>query len=182
MSFNRNVVENVEEHFFVCVYAYVSIGLRTQLLSVCMHTWLMHTQVPFMRTNPCSLVYMDAWSILHMYVASLRTQMRVYMHMLALGNPILIVLTPFSLIFSSNCNFIALFSFWQTLPTFLGRGSTNRVTKCYRVLTNKTRGHIRATGFELIICLLPKTTANIILVQSLAESWWDTTHTLHIVD
>jgi len=30
--------------------------------------------------------------------------------------------------------------------------------------------------------LLPETSANSILVQSLAKRWWDTTHTFHIAD
>ena len=37
MSFDQNMFENVEEHFFVYVYVYVSIGLRTQLASMCTH-------------------------------------------------------------------------------------------------------------------------------------------------
>ena len=38
MSFDQNMSENVEEHFFVCVHMYTSIGLRTQLASTCTHT------------------------------------------------------------------------------------------------------------------------------------------------
>ena len=52
----------------------------------------------------------------------------------------------------------------------------------YRILTKETKGHIRATGFEPIICLVPERSASAILVQTLAERWWDTTHTFHIVD
>ena len=38
MSFDRNVLENVEEDFFVCTHAYVDIVLRTQLLLMHTHT------------------------------------------------------------------------------------------------------------------------------------------------
>ena len=48
-------------------------------------------------------VYINAWSNLHM-------QTRAYIRTLALRNPIFTVLAPFSLIFSPNCNFNALFS------------------------------------------------------------------------
>ena len=51
-----------------------------------------------------------------------------------------------------------------------------------RALTKETKGHIRVAGFEPIIHLLPKRSASAILVQTLAERWWDTTHTFHIVD
>ena len=38
MSFDRNVAENFEEQFSVCVHVYVGIGLCTQLVSMCTHT------------------------------------------------------------------------------------------------------------------------------------------------
>lgn len=38
MIFDQNVVENFEEHFSICVHAYVGIGLCTQLVSMCTHT------------------------------------------------------------------------------------------------------------------------------------------------
>ena len=40
--------KNVKEHFSVCVYAYVGIGLRTRLIPMRMHTLLMRSQTPFM--------------------------------------------------------------------------------------------------------------------------------------
>ena len=42
-TFDRNVLENVKEHFSVWVHMYTSIGLHTQLVFMCMHTLLMRT-------------------------------------------------------------------------------------------------------------------------------------------
>ena len=42
--------------------------------------------------------------------------------------------------------------------------------------------YICTVGFKLIICLLPERSTNAILVQTLAEKWWDTTCTFHIID
>ena len=66
-----------------------------------------------------------------MCVASLRMQIQARVHMLALRNPMLIVLNPFPLIFSSDYHFNAIFIILQALPTFLGRGSTNYVASWY---------------------------------------------------
>ena len=67
-----------------------------------------------MCTNSCSLVYTDAWFNFHTCGIS-QTQAR--MCTLALKNPILTILTPFSLILSSNRNFNALFSsFCKSCP------------------------------------------------------------------
>ena len=74
------------------------------------------------------------------------------------------------------------FSFLQVLPPYSGKRSTNRVLIWYRILIKETRGHIRASGFKLIIRLLPERSANVTLVHTLAERWWDTTHTFHIGD
>ena len=52
----------------------------------------------------------------------------------------------------------------------------------YQILTKETKGHIRATGFEPIICLLPERSTSAILVQTLAKRWWDITHTINIAD
>lgn len=56
---------------------------------------------------------------LRMRVASLRMQMRASMHMLALKDPILTFQTPFSLIFSSDYHFNALFHHFVGLACFL---------------------------------------------------------------
>jgi len=56
------------------------------------------------------------------------------------------------------------------------------VAAWYRVLTIETKAYIRVAGFEPIIHLLLERSASAILVQSLAERWWDTTHTFHIID
>ena len=52
----------------------------------------------------------------------------------------------------------------------------------YNNLTKETWGHIRAAGFELVIHLMPERSASAVLMQTLAERWWDTTHTFHIAD
>lgn len=52
----------------------------------------------------------------------------------------------------------------------------------YGAFTVKTKAHIRAVGFEPIIHLLLKRFASTILVQYLAERWWDSTYTFHIAD
>ena len=70
----------------------------------------MRTQALFMHTHPCSSVYMDTWSNLRMCVKSLCTQTQVHICILALRNPILTILTPFSLILSPGRHFNALFS------------------------------------------------------------------------
>ena len=69
----------------------------------------------------------------------------------------------------------------QALPAFSARGSTNHVASWYQVLTKETKGHIHVAGFEPIIRSLPDTSASAILVQCLAERWWNTTHTFNIV-
>ena len=56
------------------------------------------------------------------------------------------------------------------------------IASWYRVLTDDTKAFIRAASFEPVIHLLPESHASAILVQSLAERWWDTTHTFHITD
>lgn len=52
----------------------------------------------------------------------------------------------------------------------------------YRVLPAKTMAHIYVASFELIIHLLLKRSPSAILVQSLADKWWDTTYTFHITN
>ena len=68
------------------------------------------------------------------------------------------------------------------MPPFSGRGSTNSVAAWYRVLTAVTRAYIRVTSFKPIIYLLSERSTSAILVQSLVERWWDTTHTFHIAN
>ena len=52
MNFDRNMLENVKEHFSIWVYACAGIDLGTQLV-------FLLTQDIFMHTHPCSLVYKD---------------------------------------------------------------------------------------------------------------------------
>ena len=101
----------------------------------------------------CYLVYTNAWSNLRTCVTSLCKQMRARMRTLALKNLILTVLTPFSLIFSSNSPFNALFSssYRSCLPSRVGVAPT--VLLYGRVLIEETMGHIRAQAFSLLpIC------------------------------
>ena len=37
-------------------------------------------------------------------------------------------------------------------------------------------------GFEPVLCLLLERSTNAVLVQTLVERWWDTTHAFHIAD
>ena len=52
----------------------------------------------------------------------------------------------------------------------------------YNIFTKEIRGHIRATGFEPILYLMLEGSASAFLALTLAERWWDTTHTFHIAD
>ena len=103
------------------------------------------------------------------------TQLYVSCHILSYYEPN-ITFPPF---FSPNHEF-NLILFLYVLALYFGRGSTSRVLVWYNILTEETRGHIQATGFEPFICLMPKRSASAVLVQTLAERWWDTTHTFHI--
>ena len=103
------------------------------------------------------------------------TQLYVSCHILSYCEPN-ITFPPF---FSPNHEF-NLILFLQVLALYFGSGSTSRVLVWYNILTEETRGHIQATGFEPIICLMPKRSASAVLAQTLAERWWDTTHTFHI--
>ena len=51
-----------------------------------------------------------------------------------------------------------------------------------RDLTDDSRALVHAVGFDPILHILTKGLASAILVQSLAEWWWDTTHTFHIAN
>ena len=72
------------------------------------------------------------------------------------------------------------FSFLQASSPYSGEGNTNCMAEWYRDLAEETKAHICAAGFKPIVCLLPERLASTILVQSLAERWWDTTYTFHI--
>ena len=96
---------------------------------------------------------------------------------------IFIILSHFSPISLSNYDFHAIFSsFLQILPSFSGRGSTNLIASWYKAITDNTWALVRAASFEPILRLLLKSRASTILVQSLAERWWETTHTFHIAN
>ena len=129
----------------------------------------------------CYSIYMNAWSNLRTCVTSLCKQIRARMRTLALKNLILTILTPFSLIFSSNSPFNALFSslYRSCLPSQVGVAPT--VLLYGRVLIEETMDHIRASGFKPITHLLLETSTSAILVQCLVERWWDTTYTFHVL-
>ena len=57
-----------------------------------------------------------------------------------------------------------------------------RISSWYRTLANDTKTLVRETSFEPIFYLLPENSASAILVQTLVERWWDTTHTFHITE
>ena len=62
----------------------------------------------------------------------------------------------------------------------MSRGSASHLFAWYRALKKDTKALVSAVGFEPIMCLLLESFASDILVQVLADSWWDTTHTFHI--
>ena len=70
--------------------------------------------------------------------------------------------------------------FLQVSALYFGRGSTSRVLVWYSLLNDETSGHIRAAGFELVVCLMLKRSDSAALVKTLVERWWDTTHIFHI--
>ena len=66
------------------------------------------------------------------------------------------------------------------MPHFLGRGSIGRISSWYRALTDDTKALVHEVGFKLMHHILSKSFASAILVQALAERWWDITHAFHI--
>ena len=62
----------------------------------------------------------------------------------------------------------------------MSKGSASHLFAWYRALKKDTKALVSAVGFEPIMCLLLESFAINILVQVLADSWWDTTHTFHI--
>ena len=76
----------------------------------------------------------------------------------------------------------SLYIFLQVLSPFIGRGSTSCISSWYRALTDDTKTLVCDTGFKPIIRLILESSANGILVQTLVERWWDTTHTFHITN
>ena len=50
------------------------------------------------------------------------------------------------------------------------------------MLTYDTKAFVCVVGFEPFLMLLLESHSSAILVLSLAERWWDTIHTFHIVE
>jgi len=73
------------------------------------------------------------------------------------------------------------FSFASFNP-YSGKGSTSQVLVWYNILTKETWGHICAAGFKPVLRLLPERFTSAVLAQTLAERWWDITHTFHVAD
>lgn len=99
--------------------------------------------------------------------------------MLVAGSPIL---NSFFICYSSNVNLTSSFHLFTYFAPFLGRGSSNSVAAWYRVLIAVTWAYIRVASFKPIIRLLSERSTSAILVQSLAERWWDSTYTFHIAN
>ena len=119
---------------------------------------------------------------MHMHAKTLHTHAQACMRMVALRNHNFHNFDSFSPISLSNGNSHVLLSYFflQVLPPFLGRGCTSRISSWYRALTYDTKAFVCAVGFEPILRLLPESHYSAILIQSLAERWWDTIHTFHI--
>lgn len=97
-------------------------------------------------------------------------------------NPILTILNSFFICFSSTIDLTSFLHLFAYFAPFLSKGSTNSVAAWYRVLTIVTKAVICVASFKLIIRLLSARSTSTILVQSLAERWWDTTYTFYIAD
>ena len=66
--------------------------------------------------------------------------------------------------FTQIVNLTSPYSFLQYISSYSGRGGTNKVAKWYGELTEVTKAHICAAGFEPIIRLLPERSVGAILV------------------
>ena len=158
---------------------------KNDSLYVFMRTWIrayVHGLHSYVRDHAlCVHRLVQAYTVLNLCTCAkyLRMQTQACVHMLPVKYPILTPVSPGSY---SNANLTPFFHPFVDFAPFSGRGSTNRVAAWYRVLTAETRAHICVTGFEPIILLLPERFASAILVQTLAEKWWDTTHTFHIAN
>ena len=133
-------------------------------------------------TRPCSSVHTNACSNMCTYVRTMRTHAQTCVRMLALRNPNFYCFNSISFISLSNGNSHVLFHLFAGLSSFLGRGSTSHVFSWYRALADDTKALVCTADFKPILHLLPKSHASGILVQSLAERWWDTTQTFHIAE
>ena len=169
MSFDQGWVGNIEEYsLFEFMRAHV-LGLGAQLVLMHMCTLLC--------VRIC--VFQFIWKHNPTHIRICRPVCTCW-HLKSL---IFIILSHFSPISLSSYDFHAILSsFLQILPPFSGRGSTNHIASWYKAITDNMRALVRAMGFEPILCLLLESHASTILVQSLAERWWETTHTFHIAD
>ena len=142
----------------------------------------MRSHVPFILTRFCSSIHTNACSNMRMHAKTLHTHAQACVRMVALRNHNFHYFDSFSPISLSNGNSHVLLSYFflQVLPPFLGRGCTSRISSWYRALTYDTKAFVCAVGFEPILRLLPESHYSAILIQSLAERWWDTIHTFHI--
>lgn len=68
----------------------------------------------------------------------------------------------------------------QGLRSYSSRGSASQLFEWFWSLTVETKALVNADDFRQLLLLLPKISASGVLVQALAERWWDTTHTFHI--
>ena len=69
----------------------------------------------------------------------------------------------------------------QVIRTFLSRGNPTEVLKWRGRLNSMTRSFVEAAGFKYFLETQPIETAKKSHLCALAERWWDTTHTFHIV-
>ena len=88
-----------------------------------------------------------------------------------------IIFSPFP---SPNHEFNSILFLLVSVP-YSAKGSTSQALVWYNILIEETRGYIHVVGSEPIIHLMLKRSASAVLAQTLAERWWDTTHSIHIV-
>ena len=203
MSFDQSMLENVEEWPTVYVYAYADSSLHIHFCSCvrdqssCTHGLIHVHMYLFLSLCVCSFhpayaylvpAYVDVGS--HVHVAKQKPSPNLYFNCFLFKCKSNILLHYFCIRLWSPHHFsshyesnIIFFPFsLQILAPFSSRASTNWVAIWYRTLTKETMGHIHATGFKPIICLLLERSASAILMQTLAKRRWDTTHTFHIAN
>uniref|UniRef100_A0A2N9HR87 Aminotransferase-like plant mobile domain-containing protein n=1 Tax=Fagus sylvatica TaxID=28930 RepID=A0A2N9HR87_FAGSY len=70
----------------------------------------------------------------------------------------------------------------EVVRSFMSQGNPTKVLKWWGRLNSLTRSYVEMDGFKHFMETQPINSAKKSLLCVLAERWWDTTHTFHIVD
>lgn len=133
---------------------------------MCAHASCMHSQLVFMRTHTlfmcilsCSSAHTDACPSMRSHAGPYVHIHGTNMHMLALRNSFFVQFDYFSLFFpfflSNHDSHAPFHLFLQVLPSFTGRGSTDRIPSWYRALMDDAKALVRVASFKPIIHLIP---------------------------